>query len=307
MEKRRGSKSSSSSSRVVSVVSCSFGRDSIAMLLLMLENPHLYPKPDAVVFINTGMEFDALYRARDAVVSRFIKANGIPFREISIADEFQTNMFDRIITPKNGGLPKKGFGWCGGVCRWGTSMKLQAISRFYRTDLPELIGMPKESAYGRDYVVQEFIGLAYDEMERCNRESNRERNKTYPLVEQQITQTKALEICYKHGIFFDEYSDRIGTMVYMYEELSNLSCRCCRNKNKKEIEKYRYVLAKKYLEELLAFQDRISEPFYKKFGDSGPAYTVGELVEQIECKRGGTQKTLFDLADYPTCIASPFG
>lgn len=293
------------SCRVVNVVSCSFGRDSIAMLLVMLENPEIYPKPDAVVFVNTGMEFDALYMARDTVVSRFIEPNGIPFREISIADDFRADMFDRIIVPKNGGLPKKGFGWCGGVCRWGTALKLQAINRFYRTDLPELIGMPKESVYGTDYIVQEYIGLAFDEIERRSRESNQDRNKTYPLVEQHITQASALEICYAHGIFFAEYSDRVGAMVYMYEELSNLSCRCCRNKNKAELTKYRFVLAKKYLEELLAFQEKIKDPFYKKFGDNGPAYTVGELVEQIERKRGGAQKTLFELADYPTCVASP--
>ena len=44
------------------IASVSFGKDSLSMLLRLVEEK----KPlDAVVFYNTGMEFDAIYRIRD--------------------------------------------------------------------------------------------------------------------------------------------------------------------------------------------------------------------------------------------------
>jgi len=46
------------------IASISFGKDSLAMLLRLLEeNLPL----DMAVFYNTGMEFDAIYRIRDEV------------------------------------------------------------------------------------------------------------------------------------------------------------------------------------------------------------------------------------------------
>ena len=46
------------------IASVSFGKDSLAMLLRLLEEN--YPL-DAVVFYDTGMEFDAIYHIRDKV------------------------------------------------------------------------------------------------------------------------------------------------------------------------------------------------------------------------------------------------
>lgn len=46
------------------IASVSFGKDSLAMLLRLIEEK----KPlDAVLFYDTGMEFDAIYRIRDKV------------------------------------------------------------------------------------------------------------------------------------------------------------------------------------------------------------------------------------------------
>ena len=44
------------------IASVSFGKDSLAMLLKLIENQeHI----DSVVFYDTGMEFDAIYKTRD--------------------------------------------------------------------------------------------------------------------------------------------------------------------------------------------------------------------------------------------------
>lgn len=47
------------------IVSVSFGKDSLAMLLKLIETKqHI----DEVVFVDTGMEFQAIYEIRDVVV-----------------------------------------------------------------------------------------------------------------------------------------------------------------------------------------------------------------------------------------------
>lgn len=46
------------------VASVSFGKDSLAMLLYILENRMPL---DEVIFYDTGMEFDAIYRNRDKI------------------------------------------------------------------------------------------------------------------------------------------------------------------------------------------------------------------------------------------------
>ena len=55
------------------VASVSFGKDSLAMLLLILEkNLPL----DEVVFYDTGMEFQAIYEIRDKVV-KLLQENNV--------------------------------------------------------------------------------------------------------------------------------------------------------------------------------------------------------------------------------------
>lgn len=46
------------------IASCSFGKDSLAMLLKLIENNNPL---DEVVFYNTGMEFQCIYKIRDKV------------------------------------------------------------------------------------------------------------------------------------------------------------------------------------------------------------------------------------------------
>ncbi len=46
------------------IASVSFGKDSVAMILMLIEKG--YPL-DEVVFYDTGMEFNAIYRVRDKI------------------------------------------------------------------------------------------------------------------------------------------------------------------------------------------------------------------------------------------------
>lgn len=49
------------------IASCSFGKDSLAMVLMLIERG--LPL-DEVVFYDTGMEFQAIYDLRDAITAR---------------------------------------------------------------------------------------------------------------------------------------------------------------------------------------------------------------------------------------------
>lgn len=47
------------------IANCSFGKDSLAMVLLLLEKE--LPLTE-VIFFDTGMEFQAIYRNRDKLI-----------------------------------------------------------------------------------------------------------------------------------------------------------------------------------------------------------------------------------------------
>lgn len=88
----------------------SFGKDSLAMLLRLLEEN----KPlDEVVFYDTGMEFKAIYNIRDKVIE-LLKEKNIKFTELKPKCDFEYCMFEK---PVKVGKPNehKGYSWCGGA------------------------------------------------------------------------------------------------------------------------------------------------------------------------------------------------
>ena len=89
------------------------------MLLYILENN--LPL-DEVVFYNTGMEFEAIYRIRDKI-AKDLKRRGIKFTELHPARPFTYDMLERPVVSKQKGK-HAGYGWCGGLCRWGTTEKI---------------------------------------------------------------------------------------------------------------------------------------------------------------------------------------
>ena len=75
------------------VASVSFGKDSLAMLLMLMEKH--YPL-DYVVFYDTGMEFDAIYNVRDKVVKDLDKV-GVKFIELHPKEPFWISMLIREV------------------------------------------------------------------------------------------------------------------------------------------------------------------------------------------------------------------
>ena len=220
------------------IASISFGKDSLAMLLLIIE--HKLPL-DEVIFYDTGMEFDAIYKTRDKAV-KMLDRLGIKYTELKPPMPFEDRMYNYPYISRKG-EQKQGYGWCGGVCRWGTKEKTRAMDNYCKT-------------LGED--VKQYIGIAIDEPLRLER---LQENRVAPLAEFGFTEKMALEYCYKHG--FDWLETKGGAEpVRLYDILDRVSCWCCRNKNLKELANYKKYLPA-YYKRLQELEDKIGEPMKK--------------------------------------------
>ena len=214
------------------IASVSWGKDSTAMLIKIIEND--LPL-DEVVFFDTGMEFEGIYKTRDLFVKCYLDPRNIKYTELKPNKPFIDYMINyRYINRK--GIEKNGYGWCGGVCRWGTQFKKSAFLHY-----------DDRSIW--------YIGIAKDEPIRYKRLKD---NQLAPLFDWGITEDEALQICYSHGFYFDG----------LYGILKRVSCWCCRNKNLKELKNYKTYLPE-YYKKLCELERIIGEPMK-------PPYTLEE-------------------------------
>jgi len=171
------------------VVSLSGGKDSTAMLLMMLERNMPI---DYIVFVDTTKEFPQLYRHLDKL-EKYIS----PLRITKLSFDYDYYFGQRILTRgKNKG--ERGYGFPSIRFRWCTGLKMDTIRKFYRSLNDE---------------ITEYIGIAYNERRRIKDKAN----VVYPLVEWKITEKQALEYCYSKGFDWEG----------LYNLVSRTSCYCC--------------------------------------------------------------------------------
>ena len=231
------------------IASCSFGKDSLAMLLKLIEKS----KPlDEVIFYDTGMEFQAIYNIRNKVLP-ILHDKKIKYTELHPQQSFEYTMFDKPVKHRNG-TESKGYSWCGGRCRWGTTEKNRSISTYLK------------SQYGENY--KEYVGIAYDEPNRIKTDID----KIYPLYDWNLTEKDCLYYCYEQGYFWLEDGIRL------YDILDRVSCWCCANKNLKELRNY-YKYLPKYWNKLKQFQKRTNRPFKNN------KFTIFDLEKRFEKER----------------------
>lgn len=144
------------------IASVSFGKDSLAMLLMLIEKGY---RLDEVVFYDTGMEFQTIYDIRDKV-RLLLEKLGIKYTELRPKQPFLYKMLEKEVHKRDGTI-QNGYGLCGGRCRWGTTEKNTTISKYLK------------SKYGQAY--KEYIGIAADETKRIEKERNM--HKLLPLVD----------------------------------------------------------------------------------------------------------------------------
>ena len=124
-------------------VACtSLGKDSLAMILLLIEKH--YPI-DEVIFFDTEMEFQAIYK-NCLRLSKVLAYNCIPFTILKNGTSFEYRAFQKPVQKKEGTLVY-GYDWCGGCRRWATTGKLATIKQHYR------------NKYNND-IIFEYVGLA---------------------------------------------------------------------------------------------------------------------------------------------------
>lgn len=183
-------------------LSLSGGKDSTALLLLMIERGLPI---DTVIWADTGMEFPEMYGHIAKVDEYLFRERGLHITALRPSTSFEYLMLE-IPQQKKSAIDRRiamgqslnGYGWPGMRVRWCTGqLKTHLITK----ELNRLKGK---------HQLQQYIGIAADEAWRC-KELN------YPLVEWGITEAQALQVCYDRGFDFGG----------LYEIYHRASCWCC--------------------------------------------------------------------------------
>lgn len=218
------------------IASCSCGKDSLAMVLTLIEKD---APLDLVVFVDTGKEFKSIYNCWGKLC-RILDDRNIKHIKLDFPKSFDFMFSDYEFKGRDGSI-KRGYSWCGGRCRWGTTIKNKLIKDFYQSNF-------------EDEPIVEYVGIANDELERVKiTKSNN--IKIYPLILWGMSENDCLVKCYKSGFNWQEDNG-----VDLYDVLDRVSCYCCGNKNLKELKAiYKYL--PEYWQKLKEMQNKTSIPF----------------------------------------------
>ena len=183
-------------------VSLSGGKDSTAMLLLMVERGLPI---HAVLTADTGMEFPEMYEHLQKLDDYLFAERGLHLTWLRHPKGFEWLMFEEkkqrpasIENRQRLGVSLYGNGWPGPRVRWCTG---QLKTHLIHKEINRLKGQ---------YRAVSYVGIAADEPKRI-------KNERYPLVDWGITEKEALQICYDRGYDF-------GGLYQIYRRCS---CWCC--------------------------------------------------------------------------------
>lgn len=184
-------------------VSLSGGKDSTAMLLLMIERGLPI---QAVLTADTGMEFPEMYEHLQKLNDYLFAERGLHLTWLRHPKGFEWLMFEEkkqrpasIENRQRLGVSLYGNGWPGPRVRWCTG---QLKTHLIHKEINRLKGQ---------YRAVSYVGIAADEPKRIKSER-------YPLVDWGITEKEALQICYDRGYDFGGlyqiYTESLGQLAY---------------------------------------------------------------------------------------------
>ena len=240
-------------------LSLSGGKDSSALLLLMLEKDMPI---DCVLYTDTGMEFPEMYEHIAKLDALLFQKRGIHIATLRHPHGFERLMFDEPKQKPSSlenrarlGIPSYGNGWPGVKVRWCTG---QLKTHLIRKAVNRL---------KKEKNALHFIGIAADEAHRCKDEPQNR----YPLVEWGITEAQALQICYDRGFDFGG----------LYETYRRASCWCCPLQRIGELKKLRTHHPELWAR-LLAMDNRAREMFgHSPLGQFKRDWSVAALEERF--------------------------
>jgi len=180
------------------IISFSGGKDSTAMLLMLLER---HEPIHSVVFFDTGWEFPEILQHIDAVEMY----TGIEIVRLKPAESFTYMLQETPVIarkgPQKGQIHRYGYGWPSAMRRWCTRLKIEALSKYMRRQ--------------RDFV--SCIGFAADEAKRVPVKHSQAWPERYPLIESNISGDEALKYCRDNGFSWGG----------LYDIFDRVSCFCC--------------------------------------------------------------------------------
>lgn len=182
------------------VISLSGGKDSTAMLLMMLERGE---PVHSAVFLDTGWEFPQMHDHIQKLTAYVWDRYRVKTWTIHHRLPFEYIMIHKPIIArkglKKGQVHLIGNGWPSVHRRWCTREKIDQIDHFKKA-IPGTVSC---------------IGYGADEVHRVKK--NKTDAKRFPLIEYGVTEAEALKYCYEHGF------DWGG----LYEIFGRVSCFCC--------------------------------------------------------------------------------
>lgn len=234
------------------IVSLSGGKDSTAMLLMMLERGEPI---EAIVFFETGWEFPQILNHID----RLEKDIGQKIWRLYPREPYDFLMAYHPTRakagPQKGKIHRIGYGWPGPIAgRWCTSRKTQEIDNFAK----------------RYETPVQCVGLAFDEKKRIKNNSLYEIR--YPLIEWGVTDAEALQYCYNRRYAWDG----------LYMLFSRVGCYCCPFQRKGELRNLR-----KYFPELwqrMIEMDKLNPNHNVGFGKYGSVINLDEMFAKEDEK-----------------------
>ena len=182
------------------IVSFSGGKDSTAMLLMMLERG--WPVDDIIYFDCGDWEFPQMHEHINQVeqyigrkVTRLQNKRG----------DFNYWMFDHVGKPRKGNPVRIGRAWPQVNARWCTARKGDTLEAYYSQYKPEMTA---------------HIGFAADEINRLyskNAQKKHWYHMRFPLFDFDMTEADCLKYCYSKGF----------TWGGLYNHFKRVSCWCC--------------------------------------------------------------------------------
>lgn len=225
------------------VVMFSGGKDSTAMLLMMMEDNM---KIDDIIFCDTGVEFEELYN-HIKQIEKYIK------REITILKPDKSFEYwllnHELLKGKHKGC--KGYGFPSMKVRWCTSNLKRTLKNKYLNKY-------------KGYNIIEYVGIAYDEPKRIL-------DKKYPLVDKKVTEKMALDYCYSKGFHWGG----------LYDKFDRLGCWCCPLKSLKELKTLKKYYPNKW-QKLIEWESVLRKQRIKENRDDNWMFKTRHSVKELD-------------------------